>query len=350
MNLSDEEARMKIYEFRGSARRVGREQGEAFGEAMASYVEKHCQFPHLSRRRREEIALGLLKEVDGFCPPVAEEIRGMAEGSGLPLVDVCADSFQNFLGFVPAEEECSNIVFRTSDRGPLLGKNTDLEKEAPRHTALLAKHYDTGLSMAGYAYRGKVSMQGVSSAGLAIGGSSVTLKEEAGVPKGFPDSIVMVSLLHKCATTADAVRLLRDVPFFGKGLNLALVDAGGDAAVVEISSSHRHVIQPGEERALACTNFLLSGGAEHTASPAYVANAEARYRIIRRMVDRADRLPLELMLCILRHRADRGVSVCQRDEQLDMHSRPSYVAMPAERAILLTDDYPDKSEFIEYSL
>jgi hypothetical protein len=35
---------------------------------------------------------------------------------------------------------------------------------------------------------------------------------------------------------------------------------------------------------------------------------------------------------------------------MNLHSRPSYVAMPAGRAILMTDDYPDRSEFVEYSL
>jgi predicted choloylglycine hydrolase len=341
---------MRVYEFRGSAREVGRQQGEAFRDGMASFIEKHCKFPQLSPRRKEDTALGLLGELDGFCPLMADEIRGIAEGAGLPLVDVCGYNFLNFLNSMPGDVACSNVMFRTSDRGPLLGKNADLGKDAPQYTALLVKRYDTGLSMAGYTYRGWVGMQGVSSLGLATGGSSVTLKEKPAAPKGFPDSIVMGVLLCRCATVAEAVQFLTGAPFFGKGANVALADAGGDAAVVEISSTHKRAVGIGEARTLACTNFLLSGAAEQASAPAYIANAKARYEIIRRMTKDAGPLTLDLMLSILRHRAESGVSLCQRDEKMNMHSRPSYVAMPAERAVLMTDDYPDRSEFVEYSL
>jgi len=68
------------------------------------------------------------------------------------------------------------------------------------------------------------------------------------------------------------------------------------------------------------------------------------------MLEQTDGLSLDLMLSILRHRSENGVSVCQRGDGLPLHSRPSYVALPAERAILLTDDYPDQSEFVEYAL
>jgi len=341
---------MKVYEFRGSAREVGRQQGEAFREGMASFIEKHCKFPKLTPKRKEEIALGLLSELDGFCRPMAAEIRGIAEGSGLPLVDVCACNFLNFLNCVPADAACSNVMFRTSDRGPLLGKNADLGKDAPRYTAVFVKRYDTGLSLAGYSYRGWVGMQGVSSLGLATGGSSVTLKEKPVAPKGFPDSIVSGALLYNCATVAEAVRFMMNASYFGKGANIALVDAGGDAAVMEISSTHKRVVGIGEARTLACTNFLLSGSAEQANAPAYIENAKARYEIIRRMIGDAGSLTLDLMLSILRHRVQSGVSLCQRDEKMNLHSRPSYVAMPAERAILLADDYPDRSQYVEYSL
>ena len=368
---------MKVYEFRGNAREVGRQQGEAFREGMSAYIGRYCKFPNLTPQRKGTIALGLLKGLDGFCAPMAEEIRGIAEGSGLPLVDVCAYNFLNFLNCVPPDAGCSNVIFRTSDRGPLLGKNADLGKDSPQYTAVFVKRYETGLSMAGYSYRGWVGMQGVSSLGLATGGSSVTLKEKPTAPKGFPDSIVSGALLHRCSTVAEAAHFMMEAPFFGKGANFALVDAGGDAAVVEISSAHKRVVgincfarsagraaglkadrlaglsgkKTGEAQTLACTNFLLSGAAEQAGAPAYIANAKARYEIIRRMIgDGARTLTLDLMLSILRHRAGEGVSLCQRDEAINMHSRPSYVAMPAQRAILMTDDYPDRSVFGEYSL
>jgi gamma-glutamylcysteine synthetase len=81
-----------------------------------------------------------------------------------------------------------------------------------------------------------------------------------------------------------------------------------------------------------------------------VANAKERYEAIRKLIDSAGSRTLDLMLSILRHRVEGGASICQRDEELNMHSRPGYVAMPAERAVLLTDDYPDKSEYGEYAL
>ncbi len=339
-----------IHEFRGAPREVGRQHGETFGDSIRGYIETYCRFPHLPRERRAALALECLERLEAFCPAPAEELRGIAEGAGLPLEDVCALNFQNLLRFAPADDACSNIMFRASDRGPLLGKNADLGIDAPCYTALFAKRYDNGLALAGYGYRGYVSLQGVTNRGLATGGSSVTLDEPPARPSGLPDSMVMAALPHRCRTVEEAVKLLRDAPFFGKGVNVALLDASGDAAVVERSRTHFHVVRAGTKRWLACTNFLLSGRKRLASSPAYVANAKARYEIISRLIRDAEELTLDAMLAILRHRAADGVSICQRDEQLNMHSRPSYVAMPAERAVLLTDDYPDRSKFREYAL
>jgi predicted choloylglycine hydrolase len=316
---------------------------------MAEFIERHCRFPHLSAERKKELATILLGRLEEFCPAMADEIRGMAEGARIALTDVCANNFQSLFGFVRTDA-CSNVLFSTSDHGPLLGKNADLEVNAPKYTALIIKRYKSGLSIAGYAYKGKVSMQGISSKGLATGGSSVTVKEPAAEPEGLPDSIVAGALLHRCGSVDEAVRLLHGVQFFGKGANLALLDAAGDGAVFEICRTHRHVIRFGAQRWLACTNFFISGAVEQANVPRYIQNARARFEVISNLIGQARSLTLELMLAILRHRDEQGTSVCQRDFELNMHSRPSYVAMPAERAILMTDDYPDSSEFVEYAL
>lgn len=341
---------MNVYEFRGTAREIGRHQGEAFAEAMRFYIETYCTFPSLSPARKESVALELLSEVEEFCPPLAEEIRGLAEGARLPLVDVCATNFQNFFTSLPRDETCSNTMFPTSDRGPLLGKNADLGKDAPRYTALLMKHYSDGLTLAGYAYRGNVGMQGVSNRGLATGGSSVTLKEEPAPPPGFPDSVVFPALFHNCTTVAEALDLLLRVPYFGKGANVALADAAGEVAVMEVARRHRRALRPDTRRALVCTNFFVSAPVEYATPAGYLANAKERYRLLHHLVEQAEALTVDLMLSLLRYRQDGGVSVCQRDDELNMHSRPSYVALPAERALLVTDDYPDRSEFKEVTL
>jgi len=341
---------VNVYEFCGSARDIGRQQGEAFAEGIAFYVETYCRFPSLSPARKETMARELLNNVERFCPRLAEEIRGMAEGAHLSLVDLCTYNFQNFFAFLPGGAQCSNVMFPTSDRGPLLGKNADLGEDAPRYTALLRKRYSDGLTLVGYSYRGNVGMQGVSNWGLATGGSSVTVKEAPAPPEGFPDSVVSAALLHNCKTVAEAVELLLHVPYFGKGANFALADAGGEVAVVETTRTHRQVVPPNNREALVCTNLLVSGAREPATPAAYVANAEARYRILHELIDQAGELTVDLMCSLLRHRAETGVSICQRDEELNMHSRPSYVALPGERAILMTDDYPDRSEFEEVAV
>ena len=61
-------------------------------------------------------------------------------------------------------------------------------------------------------------------------------------------------MLDQCATTREAVALLRRIPH-GLSFNYSLMDAGGSAAVVEASPA-AVVVREGEQ--LGCSNHFLS--------------------------------------------------------------------------------------------
>lgn len=225
-------------------------------------------------------------------PQLLEWVRGCSDGARLSSEKCRIMAFHNEIKNV-LRPGCSNILVTQGGQGAWLGRNCDLfEAERPWQVRITCRADDCH-SHAGVTYLGLPLGAGVNGAGLALGGASLpSLPPEtlAGMPN------LSAYLLWTRGSTEDCIRRVEALGFFGKGANLAILDADGAGAVLELGGGRRVVRRPGSEGFLVATNHSASGEipAPPSLDPDRIENSRTRYARLTAILSEAspaDRTP-----------------------------------------------------------
>ncbi|HLS03009.1 MAG TPA: C45 family peptidase, partial [Beutenbergiaceae bacterium] len=153
----------------------------------------------------------------------------------------------------------------------LLMKNRDNDPRFLGMQTLLRVSPDQGYAWLGLSTAGApgVHSSGMNETGLAIADTHVPSRD---IGPGVPRFSSMMHVLQECGSTAQAVDYLLETPQMGLG-TLTIVDASGNAAVVECGFSHSAVVDstltPGviPGAALATNHYVTSALASATLPP-----------------------------------------------------------------------------------
>ena len=232
--------RVSIVQHRGTPYEVGRAQAHAFAatnKGRAFLRRKTIRFPAWFDIRAEQ------RMYKKFSAPLWEEIGGIAEGLAIPM-ERAVLSFGN-LGMRPPTGGCSAVMSngvygRNYDYKPRwYGARIALMQVTGSYASLGASEYLTG------------RLDGMNEHGLAIGLHLIRMWPKL---PGLSCGLIVRLVLDQCATTAEAVALLRRVPH-AMLYNYSLLDAKGVAAVVEAVPGST-AVRTGAW--LACTNHFQS--------------------------------------------------------------------------------------------
>ena len=183
------------------------------------------------------------------CPEFMEEVQGIADGSGFSFQQIYLMNF-----YCVMRLGCTDIVFPDTSEGPLLSKTNDMPVHEGKHAGVRLIRPDSGMAMLGGTFPGTCWMEpGMNDAGLAIGGASCSAKTPLSADC-FPPHLLGRILLSKCETVPDAVKFLNAFPLGRWGMNLALVDRKGRAAVVEKSGTIQGVRSQPPGKPIYCTD------------------------------------------------------------------------------------------------
>ena len=231
--------RVDVLECRGSSYDVGKQVADAFlrtarGRAYARRKERR---PFAFSLRNAEAALKT------WAPNIWEELHGLADGLKIPLERAVAEYSNGRLRHPP--RGCSAVM-----SAGLYGRNYDYD----------VRHYDRVLvavqpkgvhASVGFSDRFTGRVDGMNEHGLCVGLHQVS---QAASRPGLVCILIVRLVLDQCATTREAVALLRRIPH-GLAFNYSLMDAAGSAAVIEASPA-AVVVREGEQ--LGCSNHFLS--------------------------------------------------------------------------------------------
>lgn len=232
--------RVSIVQCRGTPYEVGRAQAKIFAatrKGKAFLRRKKFWMPWWLNFRTEERAFGT------YAPALWEEIGGIAEGLGIPM-ERSVTYFGNG-GLRMPTGGCSAVM-----SGDVYGRNYDYR---PRH-------YDARFALVqaqgSYASIGSSHLltgrlDGMNERGLSIGLHLIKARPQS---PGLSSAVLVRRVLDSCATTADAIDLLRRLPH-AMQYNYSLLDAAGVAAVVEAAPG-AVAVRVGDW--LACTNHFQS--------------------------------------------------------------------------------------------
>lgn len=349
-------------EFKGSHFNIGVEYGKfvrpEFGKIVDRYAENYLRKhdPQQVRAVKE----GMEEYLNTHAPELIEEMHGIAEGSGVPFDDVLKHNLCSFIntaltaGDSVKDKGCTSVGFSDSDRGPLLGKNTDCGDPTPdnlkRFMPMLLWRPSNGLAFMGSTHMGTVWRHvGINGKGLALGGSSVS-GGVGGGSSGLTDGFIGRLFLERCSTVAEAVNLVETHRFVGQGVNFIVVDEKGDVAVFELSVEGKVIHRLNGKRHLLTTNFYASGKLKHSPNCQewLVNNSKGRHDFLSSVKPVAGgTFSLEQMKKVLCHHSERG-GICQHTDKNRMSTTLSTVAVCRERVLLTAWGKPCETEFRVY--
>jgi predicted choloylglycine hydrolase len=229
--------RVDVLECRGSSYDIGKQVAEGFlkttrGRAFGRRKERR---PFAFSLRNAQAAL------QTYAPNIWEELHGLADGLKIPFERAVAEYSNGRLRYPP--RGCSAVM-----TAGLYGRNYDYD--ARRYDRLLVAIQPKGVNASiGFSDRFTGRVDGMNEHGLCVGLHQVN---QAAWQPGLVCILIVRIVLDQCATTREAIKLLRSIPQ-GLGFNYSLADAGGAAAVVEASPA---VIAVHEGEQLGCSNHF----------------------------------------------------------------------------------------------
>lgn len=242
---------------------IGRRHAFWIERTLAQFVARHShEFDDDEMQRLGDKWTGILLRKS---PEHLEQIRGIADGSKLHLIDLLAMNFRfwNIIAarrhdrFGAADVACSNIAFRDPEMGVLLGGTLD----DVRMPWLLARFAPAGrlrhlcATWIGTAWAGR----GINEAGLAIGTSSMAIDGiDYAMDERFED-IAIKSVMEHASTADQAVEIFRSLSPF-KGLSALIADRFGSVKLLETcwSGEQLHDLTDSAHM-LSCVNHAKDG-------------------------------------------------------------------------------------------
>ena len=319
-----------LEELSGSYREIGMQHGRRHAARIRYLLDAF--HPDLTAHWQEA---DLLAPLERHLPELVEEMHGIAEGSGCSLREICALSFLLDLGH--ASSSCTGIVFADGPDGPVVGKTCDCAPGVQQEW--LGQRFirpNTGIPAVTHSHYGSPNAEmGMNEQGLAIGISGLMSRDTNTQGVGWQQDIR--AILHTCATTEEAIAMLRRIPIRWAGYCAVIGDACGDVAIVEKVVGALGVRRPrgniAYEANVACCPEVLP-----FVDPSPCHNGLQRMALLDHLcADEAHvDCSLQGMLALFSAHAD-PVGVCQHGPEL--HSHVGFFMLPRKRELLIVRGY-----------
>jgi len=224
---------------RGGARQRGRRYGELAGARVRRSIQAYdAVFAHYAqwdpaRVRRE--ALRYVEPIEAFGPAYLEELRGIADGAGLPFEDVLAINVRtevmyaakarNAAAMLPRTLECTAFAavptsvdaavptsvdagIEAGGRPVLVGQNWDWKTHASQTVVVLEVDPDDGPRYVTLVEAGLLAKTGLNAAGLGVVTNAMVTDRDVGAP-GVPYHVMLRALLDALTPAAALATLQR---------------------------------------------------------------------------------------------------------------------------------------------
>jgi isopenicillin-N N-acyltransferase-like protein len=284
-------------------------------------------------------------------PEALEEMRGIADGSGLPYEDILLLNFSVELwgeALFGSSGRCSLIG--VAGENPLLAKTIDMSLGDDRYVICQRVHPKSGHSFLHVTYAGTIWTDGgVNDAGLAQTNS--TLQSNSFDRSGLPIFIVARNLLQYCQNVAEAIEMVGKCRAINQGSNILLGDANSNLVVVEKSISQG--LRSWERKphcdgqigdVIFATNHSLTPEMEGylSGSETFLSNSRERLANLKRKVREMART-VEGVMALYRDHSLPG-AICQHGEA-SLHTTGAFIIVPKQRRIWIASGYPCASEY-----
>jgi len=164
--------RYREIEVAGAPREMGRKIGEAAREEMRGFTAVALDRVNKTVRVSREKAMGVAREsfayVEGYAPHMLEELRGMAEGSGIPVEDLMLLQVRNQL-LAERDSGCTSFAVAAPAGGrSVVGQNWDNDPALNPYTVVLTRRPAGKPALMNITQAGLIAYIGLNSAGIGL--------------------------------------------------------------------------------------------------------------------------------------------------------------------------------------
>ena len=340
-------------ELSGSSREIGLKRGQIFRDSLTSLAGDLLPcYVGEKRDEHEKIAKRMRRDLEETFPQFAEELKGVAEGSGLSEQEVfMLDAWWENVAY-PARfpSNCTCLAFTKSNVGPIMGQTADIGR-TPYFVMVLIK------PKKGYSFLStlRVDMLGagrsVNEKGLCMGGGTVGVKDRG---EGLSRPAVMRAVIQGCANVEEAVNLLKDIRMGrSTGENILLLDASGNAAVVEKSTTKWEVRKP-KNGGICVTNHFVTNAMKDVnaiSKEGLERYSEARFERLMHFIKTGDRIDaVKSFKEILRSHGFGGLCYHGDPWPYPASTQFANIILPEQREMLVSSPMgpPCQSQFIRF--
>jgi isopenicillin-N N-acyltransferase-like protein len=252
----------------GTPRERGRLYGRKFEEGVRGFLDKEIYKPFAqSTQSRDDLlryAGACAKTTRSYSPEIAEELEGVAEGTGLRLEEIVLITLHEELyhrGVLPPIKHCTAIAAgppSTADGNTYVGQTWDWMPTVYGQSSMLLWKRPAGPSVLGYAYPGLWIGAGLNSAGIALTWTSAALGKGqtniTGPRVGISSYILIAQILYQESLDAaiEEARRATHAGWFAGWFTFVLADGKGQLANIEgsplelaIEDSRGHIARVG---------------------------------------------------------------------------------------------------------
>jgi isopenicillin-N N-acyltransferase-like protein len=347
-----------LFNAQGTHRELGRQHGEQGRAQVRGFLDYLAHSLRLSREGLQSRALRFLPLFEQHCPHLLDEVRGLAEGAGVPLAEALAVQIRGELGFI-TDEACTTFVISprgTASGEVLIGQNSDVEPELEEFAYVLRLEPEGKPAVLMWTFGGMIGYHGLNSAGVAHFANSL-----GGGPAwrmGLPHYPVKRLMLEQ-RTINQVLALLERVPVCSSG-NYVLCDGEGRIADVEMIPEGFALLEDHGEGFVAHSNHFVCGSYACTATDqASVPDSFPRLIRMRKLLSgRVGRLTVEDLKCFLADHEGHPTSICRHPHSGPDHpsvsargrTTASLIAEPAAGRLRVSRGNPCQSNYETYCL
>ena len=346
----------------GVSSEIGLKYGEAFRSQLGEAVGRtNAALAGRYEAAQVEQAAKLMGEsFSRTFPYLWDELEAIGAGGGILPADLQRHVFSAGIGKFPEDDGCTDVIFPRSEKGPLLGKTHDATSPGPGTAVVrLIRHTSMGTVLCVTRIDGLSTMTGMNEKGLAIGEASIHFHS---VNKtGTIRNLLLRPVLHECSDVYEAVEFLAAHPPLSAGFHFAMVDASGNAAIVERSPTDQNV-RWSKGEAIFCTNHAATPSVralEKSRGPEGDRNSDARYENLKKLTGGTGfEFTLDSMKEILRFHGATG-GICQhgdpeykREQQLfyPLFTQRAFINIVKSGMLLVANGNPCHTDYLEFFL
>lgn len=341
-----------LVETGGSPFAIGHDVGAAIGERLRAVAAAVREGEPPGVWDRMVAAVGPYRDaIERWAPECADELRGMADGSGVAYETLLAINAAEELGQSRGTMGCTVVGVTpagTADGHVLLGHNEDATAGWADYAYAIKAEPDGAPAFAAFTYAGYLLHQGLNAAGIGSVGNALYARDaRPGIPK-----LLLYRRALAATTLEGAIRAVTD-PHRAFGNNHLFATADGDVVDVEVSGGCWGMRGAGNGFLVHANHFILPE-MTHLDAGEDLLNSRLRHLRTERLVEAAwGKLSVTSLRTILGDHANFPKSVCKHhapESDLDYGTIGAVVVDPTARALWACAGNPCRAEWREVRL